>query len=73
MIFLFFSSSIGHLEPDLEQFENQLIFDGLPKFPAATASRIWNIQILISQSFFYAGPGYKTDWLILDHGHTHKV
>ena len=38
--FRFFSSSIAHLEPDLEQFENRLIFDGLPSFPAATAARI---------------------------------
>jgi len=45
--FPFFSSSIGHLEPDLEQFENRLIFDGLPKFPAAT----WMTSLL--ENFFF--------------------
>ena len=46
MIFPFFSSSIGHLEPDLEQFENRLIFDGLPKFPAATANCLLDLKSL---------------------------
>ena len=43
MISLFFSSFIVNLEPHLEQFENRLIFDGLPSFPAATACWVFTI------------------------------
>ena len=35
MIFLFFGSSIAHLEPELQQFEDRLIFAGI----SATGAR----------------------------------
>ena len=45
MIFLFFGSSIAHLEPELQRFEDQSIFDGIS---AARAGFGWDWPIFKS-------------------------